>query len=227
MDRINDRKKIEAYIDRFDLRGVIKNEYVASLELHKYYRGEMIYYMKDEFKYLYFLVEGKVLIHLQTLEGKEMHLDFGNPLDLFGDLEYISSSWIYSNVEAVKESYLLAMPREIVDLNAGDNWKFYEMISQFLGKKLVKTSKKYTEMILYPLKNRIATYLYELAGIEALIEEFRQGEVALSFGISDRHLRRILVELEEEGIIRRSRGIIEIMDRPRLKKYCIDDELII
>ena len=227
MERINDKKRIEIYMDRFDLRGVIKKKYIERMELHKYRRGDIIYHMKDEFRYLYFLVEGKVLVHLHTADGKEMHLDFGEPLDLLGDLEYISSSGIYSNVEAIKDSYLLAMPRDVVDDNAKDNCKFYEMISKFLGQKLRKTSKKYTEMILYPLKNRIATYIYELAGDEALIEGFRQGEVALSYGISDRHLRRILGELEEEGIIAKKRGVIEVLNRSLLKEYCIDEEITI
>jgi len=221
MEKINNNKRIESYIDEFNLRGVIKERYLDRIELHKYQKGDIIYYMEDEFKYLYFLVEGRVLIHLHTVEGKEMHLDFGEPLDLFGDVEYISSSGIYSNVEAIKDSYLLAMPRDIVKKNAKENFKFYEMISKFLGKKLVNTSKKYTDMILYPLKNRIATYLYDLAGDDDLIEGFRQGEVALSYGISDRHLRRVLGELEEEGVIRKNRGRIEVADRKLLKKYCI------
>ncbi len=221
MERINDSKRIEAYIEEFNLKGIIKERYLDKIELHKYRRGDIIYYMEDDFEYFYFLVEGKVLVHLQTMEGKEMHLDFGEPLDLFGDLEYISSSGIYSNVEAIRDSYLLAMPRDIVEKNARENYKFYEMVSKFLGKKLVNTSKKYTSMILYPLKNRIATYLYDLAGDDTTIEGFRQGEVALSYGISDRHLRRVLGELEDEGVIRRERGRIEVVDRELLKEYCI------
>lgn len=221
MEKISDNKRIEAYIDKFNLRGIIKEKYLNRIELHKYHRGDIIYYMENDFEYFYFLVEGKVLVHLHTMEGKEMHLDFCEPLDLFGDLEYINSSGIYSNVEAIKDSYLLAMPREIVEKNARENYKFYEMISQFLGEKLVKTSKKYTDMILYPLKNRIATYLYDLAGDDDFIEGFRQGEVALSYGISDRHLRRVLGELEDDGVIRRDRGRIEVRDRDLLKKYCI------
>jgi len=221
MEKINDSKRIGKYIEEFNLRGVIKERYLSRIELHKYRRGDIIYYMEDDFEYFYFLVEGKVLVHLHTMDGKEMHLDFCEPLDLFGDLEYISSSGIYSNVEAIRDSYLLAMPRDVVEKNARDNYKFYELISKFLGEKLVKTSKKYTDMILYPLKNRIATYLYDLAGDDDFIEGFRQGEVALSYGISDRHLRRVLGELEEEGVIRRDRGRIEVRDRELLKKYCI------
>ena len=221
MEKINDSKRIGEYIEEFNLRGVIKERYLSRIELHKYRRGDIIYYMEDDFEYFYFLVEGKVLVHLHTMDGKEMHLDFCEPLDLFGDLEYISSSGIYSNVEAIRDSYLLAMPRDVVEKNARDNYKFYELISKFLGEKLVKTSKKYTDMILYPLKNRIATYLYDLAGDDDFIEGFRQGEVALSYGISDRHLRRVLGELEEEGVIRRDRGRIEVRDRELLKKYCI------
>lgn len=215
--RIN-TKQIKKYIEKYSLTGVIRDEFISEIEIHEYKKGEMIYQMKDELKYLYFLVEGKVLIHLQTEDGKEMHLDFGEPLDLMGDLEFINSSGIYSNVEAIKDTLLLAMPRDIVDENAKDNSKFYEMISKFLGKKLILTSKKYTQMILYPLKNRIASYIYDLSAGDDLIEGFRQMEVALSYGISDRHLRRVLNELEDEMMIEKNRDKIKILDRKRLKK---------
>lgn len=218
MDKKSDRKKIERYIDRYSLRGVIKDEFIPKIELHKYKKGEMIYHMKDELEYLYFLVEGKVLIHIQTAGGKEMHLDFGTPLDLMGDLEFISSSMVYSNVEAIKDTCLLAMPKSVVEENARENHKFYQMLSEFLGKKLVLTSKKYTEMILYPLKNRIASYIYDLSAGEEIIEGFRQTEVALSYGITDRHLRRVMAELEAEGIIQKNRGRIKITDKKALKK---------
>lgn len=223
MNIINNKNKIKGYLRTFDLEGIIQDNHIDKIELHKYKKREIIYYMKDELKYLYFLVEGTILVHLQTLDGKEMYLDFGKPLDILGDLEYISSSGIYSNVEAITDCFLLAMPKEVVDKNAKENWKFYEIISKFLAHKLKKTSKKYTEMILYPLKNRLATYLYELSTEDLFIEVFRQEEVALSYGISDRHLRRILGELEEEGIINKNRKSITIIDRKLLKKYLIDN----
>ena len=156
MEIINNKNKIREYLKTFDLEGIIREEYLNKIELHKYKRRDIIYYMKDDLKYLYFLVEGKILVHLQTMDGKEMYLDFGKPLEILGDLEYISASGIYSNVEAITNCYLLAMPKEVVDKNAKENWKFYEIMSKFLAHKLNKTSKKYTEMILYPLKNRLA-----------------------------------------------------------------------
>ena len=113
------------------------------------------------------------------------------------------------------------MPRGIVDKNAKDNSKFYEMIANFLGKKLLFTTKKYTEMIFYPLKNRLATYLYNLSAGDDLIEEFRQSDVALSYGITDRHLRRVLSELEDEKVILRNRSEIKILNKDLLKKYCV------
>jgi CRP-like cAMP-binding protein len=224
MEIINNKSKIKEYIKKFDLDGVIRDTYFNKIELHKYKRRDIIYYMKDDLKYLYFLVEGKIIVHLQTIDGKEMYLDFGKPLEILGDVEYISSSGIYSNVEAITDCYLLALPMEVVDKNAKENWKFYEIISKFLANKLTKTSKKYTEMILYPLKNRLATYLYEISTEEVLINPFRQEEVALSYGISDRHLRRILLELEEEGIIEKNRKSINVIDRKLLEKYIIDSK---
>lgn len=222
MEKIKDIKRIERYIKKFDLKGVIKDDLVNRIELHRYRRGEIILHMEDEFKYLYFLVEGRVLIHLNTFEGKEMHLDFGDPLELLGDIEFVTSSGIYSNVEAVRESSLLALPKEYLVENARENHRFYELISECLGKKLMKTSKKHTEMILYPLKERIATYLHILAEEDDIIRSFRRSEVALSYGISERHLRRVLSELEDEGIISKRRGSIEIVDRDKLKKYVIE-----
>ena len=96
MKKLIDAKKIKKYIDKYSLRDIIKVEFIESLELHEYKKGEMIQYMKDEFEYLYFLVEGKTLIHIQTEDGREVHLDFGEPLDLMGDLEFINSSGVYS-----------------------------------------------------------------------------------------------------------------------------------
>lgn len=221
MEVINHKEKLDYYLDLYNLREVIKPQFIPYLNLYKYKKGETILQMDDEFNYFYFLVEGKLLVHLSTEEGREMFLDFCTPLDLLGDLEYVTKKSTWNNVEAIRTSYLIAIPREILDKNAKDNINFYKMLTEFLGDKMGKNMKRYTNMILYPLKDRIASYLYEICGDSNEMILLKQGELALSFGISDRHLRRVLADMEEEGILTKSRNKIEIKDLTKLKTYVI------
>ncbi len=222
MKKMNDRKKIIEYIEKCKMYGVIKDKFIDDLVLHCYSKGEIIWNMSDDYKYLYFLVEGRILVHLNSYSGKEMYLDFGDPIEVLGYIEFINSSCVFSNVTAVNKCFLIGLPREIIGENAHKNPEFYELVSKYLGDTLIKTSKKYTSNILYSIKERIATYIDSLSWNEDEINLPRK-KTALSLGVSERHLRRVLNDLVVEGAIEKEGRKIFIKDRKKLKEYGIKE----
>jgi DNA-binding IscR family transcriptional regulator len=79
--------------------------------------------------------------------------------------------------------------------------------------------------MLYPLKSRIVKYLCDLTRIEkSNCLRLNMTQTAEYFGVTPRHLRRIMAELEEKKLICRSPSRIEIIDIKALEKLVAPSE---
>lgn len=221
MKKIHDIKKLKFYIKKVNMSHIFKPNAVDYLELHCFEQGESIYFTQDRCKYLHILVYGKVKIFLLNNEGNFMLLDFSKPYDFIGDVEFIQQKNIYHNVEAITECLLIAIPiSKIHDITISG--ELYRLLSQSISDKLIKTSKKFSQVILYPIKNRLVTCLIEISDKDK-INNFKTQEVADFLGVTPRHVRRILSELYTENIIEKKGQSIHILNKKLLYEYAIKE----
>ena len=150
-----------------------------------------------------------------------MLLDFSKPHDFIGDVEFIQEKNIYHNVEAITECMLIAIPiSKINEITISD--KLYRLLSKNICNKLIKTSKKFSQVVLYPIKNRLVTCLIEISD-ENIINNFKTQEIADYLGVTLRHVRRVLGELYTENIIKKQEHSIYILNKKLLYKYIIKE----
>ncbi|UUV19368.1 cyclic nucleotide-binding domain-containing protein [Fusobacteria bacterium ZRK30] len=221
MKKIHDIKKLKFYIEKVNMSHIFKPNAIDHLELHCFEQGESIYFTQDRCKYLHILVYGKVKIFLLNNEGNFMLLDFSKPYDFIGDVEFIQQKNIYHNVEAIIECLLIAIPiSKIHEITISD--ELYRLLSQSVSDKLIKTSKKFSQVILYPIKNRLVTCLIEISDKDK-INNFKTQEIADYLGVTPRHVRRILSELYTENIIEKEGQSIHILNKKLLYKYAIKE----
>ena len=97
-----------------------------------------------------------------------------------------------------------------------------------LGKKFINASISSSINILYPLENRLASYLLavapednDLSNLDGIIT-YKFTEMADLLGASYRHLIRTINKLCEDKIIRKERNLITILDRNALKELAGD-----
>ncbi|WP_432664396.1 cyclic nucleotide-binding domain-containing protein [Wukongibacter baidiensis] len=217
MEKVGRIEVLKKYIDKYSLSNIFDDHSIEEIELHRYEADEMILIENSERNYFYILVEGRARVSPSSEEGKFVLLDYLQPIDILGDIEYIFNDKYYHNVKALVKTTLIAIPIKTLESYLSNNIYFYKFICERMACKIRSTSIKYSRALLYPLKSRLAKYFYDLAdGTNGAIKvKFKQ--TAEYFGISPRHLRRIVVELEETGIIKRSNGKIIVLDSERLK----------
>lgn len=217
MKRNFNKNTILKYINDSKLSEFINSGNVEFFELHIFKPGEVIYHTESKVKYFYFLLKGKALVCPLSYGGKEVFMEFMLPIDILGDIEYFTNTPIYHNVEAITEVYLLGISIDMMD-ELKENIDFYKYLCELLCLKLSKSSRRNAESLLYSAKSQICNYLYHKTS-----EGYSEIQISIiktsrQFGISERHLRRILDELRDAQIIERFRGQINVLNHEKLKK---------
>jgi len=195
--------KIEKYISQYKLEEYIKVQDYNKFEIKTYEKDNYVVMSKTNNNKLYFFVEGTVKITLLSSDGKEMVLEFIKPFDIFGDVEFILKNDIYYNIQTNEKSTFL----EIDFATAKNIDSLYKLISKTLANKLYRTSEKYSLKQLLNSKEIVLNFIYKNKNTSIKLYE-----MAKLVGLSERQLRRILNDLEEENIILKNGKKIEIID---------------
>lgn len=220
MEILNEEEKIIKYINENNLSDILPNSSTSILKLMQFDVNEIIVKANEKVNYLHLLIEGKARISPASEDGKIGFLDFVIKNDVIGDLEYFSKDLYYYDVTALIPCVVIAIPVKYIDTVFNQNVNFYKFICENMSNKMKRTSLKYSKTLLYPIKNQIANYFYELyLKNKRVTLPIMFKETAEFFDISPRYFRSVLVELEEEGVISRSNSGIEIIDVKKLKKY--------
>lgn len=195
-------KNIEFYIEKFSLAKYLHKDEREQMEIKSYEPQSFILMSGNTEKKLYFMVEGVAKVTVLSNEGKEMILDLVKPFDILGDLEFILGVEKLHNVEVVEKVITLEIKTE----NIKENSLLYKLMAETLAKKLQKNAQRIWTRELMDSKEIVLKFIKENKSyVEGYI---RYNEMAKLLGISDRQLRRILVELSHEGkIIKKNKKI--------------------
>lgn len=217
---------LEHYLNQFSLHDVFSDKLVERLTLKTVKKGEAICKLGEPIGYFYLLVEGKLKIYALQENGKKILIRFYRPLNAIGDLEYLTDYPPNAIVEAIEESHLIAAPMDIIRSYTEECPVFLRFIVKQLSHKLYTYSKIASMNIVYPLENRVASYLWSMSKLSdnKQLEEIRVNsmeEMANLLGTSYRHLSRVLKNLEEKSILMRDRGNIKITDFNKLNDLSV------
>ncbi|OPJ54660.1 regulatory protein YeiL [Clostridium chromiireducens] len=148
-----------------------------------------------------------------------MLLKFYSDFISIGDLELLRNKPIQCNVEAIEDSYLIAIPSEILRKKYIDNVDFLHYLVNSLSEKLEATINNSSYNYVYPLINRLASYLVEhITDKKHIMIDSSFKEIAQFLGTTYRHLGRTIKELELQDIIKCDNKIIYILDEDKLRE---------
>lgn len=206
------------YIKEHNLMDIFDDKLLLGSQIFSFDKGDFIIRAGDYLDFYYIFVDGKIKV-LNILEnGKAILLKFYEDIDIIGDLEILKKSKLQCNIIAVEESYLIAIPIENILKYGFENKKFMEFTIISLANKLESTSNNSSYNLLYPLINRLCSYINEHSSKNNTIEftsSFQ--EISEFLGTSYKHLNRTLKDLEKMNIIKRNGKKIIILDRLKLK----------
>ena len=223
MKESDERKKLKEYITMYNLEHILPESSMDILQLNYFDADKLVVEESAPVNYLHILVKGKCRVSPTSEEGKTTLLDFVLTKDVIGDMEFFSKDHYYHNVTTLLPCVPLSIPVRFIDEYFGDNVEFYKFICENMASKMKRTSLKYSNTLLYPIKSQIATYFYDefmKNKQRALPIIFK--ELSDFFGITPRYFRNILAEFEAEGILSRETNGVKLLDPEKLRQYSTD-----
>lgn len=219
MERILNNDLLKHYFIKYNIENIFDEDIINYAQLHFYHKEEFVLKAESEFEYYYLLVDGKIRISYLFENGKSMLLKFYREFNVIGDLEFLKDKPIRCNVEAMKDTYFIAIPSGILRKKYMNNVNFLHHLVDSLSEKLEATINNTSYNFVYPLTNRLASYLVEhITDKNYIILNSSFKEIAQFLGTTYRHLNRTLNELEAEETIKCENTTIHILNEDRLRE---------
>lgn len=222
MLKINDNKKLNYYINKYKINEIFSSDIYPYMEIHHFKKNEHICLSGEELKYLYLFVEGKSKVYITTPNGKSLLVRFYSPVQIVGEIELLNKIEFQCNIQAIRDCICIAVPRKIIEEKYLKDSKFLHYISTHLALKLASLSVSNSVNILYPLENRLASYILASYTNEDSNNTENLTQIAEFLWTSYRHLLRVVKEFELEKIIKRDNKKLVILDKDKLEDLAGD-----
>ena len=178
----------------------------------QYRKGEYLFFQEERLKQLYLLVEGKLQVDYLQPNGRQAVYSFETPFSIIGDMELLSDRVVTSNVRALEDCIVLAIPINLVNQYGLTSIPFLQFIIRYLSKKMYFASMLLAQYAL-SAESRLAHYLLERSHLEGqTIQLEKRDALAAILGVSVRHLNRSLKNLAEQNAIRLKNRTLVIVD---------------
>ncbi len=226
MLRINDNARIAGFVGEYEMNKIFSKDMTSHMELLFYRKNEYMVKEGEEIPYLLFLTEGKAKVFTSLSNGKSLLLCFYQGFKVLGDLEAVDDVKAVTNVQAIADSLCIGIPYRIVRKYLLEDARFLRYICSSLGGKLNRCSKNSSINLLFPLENRLASYIYT-TGERTLKKPFitfheNLTEIAELLGTSYRHLLRSLSELCDKNILKKEGSTYIVIDEKTLLTLSAD-----
>lgn len=228
MNKVNDYKLKVRYINKYNLNEIFTEDMTEYMELMVFEKNEYICKENEKIEYLYFFVKGKAKVYVSLKNGKSLLICFYYPLMVLGDLELVNFEEATTNIQVIEESLCIVLPFNKVREILLEDAKFLRYACESIADKLRRSSNNYSINLLYPLENRLASYILVTEeqdnNSEEKILKFDGNltEIAELLGTSYRHLLRTLNTLIQKGAIKKVKSYYEIINENILKLLSAD-----
>ncbi len=202
-----DRQKLDRLIDTYQVAEMFSVDMRPYMGLFHFGRNEYICRQGEEIGQLYIFLYGKAKVTSNLSSGKSLLLDFYRNTMLLGELELLMEQEAASSVQAIEDCYCLGIPIDIARDKLLSDPKFLLVAGRSLGRKLERIAKNSSINLLYPLQNRLASYMLvtgkrsDMEGVENLVFKANLSQTADLLGTSYRHLLRTLEDFRVMGLL--------------------------
>ena len=215
MELITDQTLLHQTIKENPIEEVLTNYWEYPLELTLYKKGEHIFKYGDPLTCICFFISGRAKVYSLLSNDKHYLHTFYKCFEIIGDVEFVNHSHIKTNVQALSDVYCLLLPLCKCHDMLYDDRKFLRAACSHLSHKLDITGQFNSHNLLYPLEERLASYIMNTS--DNLI--FSENLTALSelLGTSYRHLLRTLRNFCDNGYLLKEKGYYKIIAPNQLR----------
>ncbi len=183
----------------------------------QYEPGETLMEEGSLLTYLMIVTRGEVRVSTEAKNGRNLILCYYVSSGILGDMEMLSDEKrIYNHVSAVSDVEVIAIPYQMNQDILENNLTFMKHLAKDTALKLVQSSRSYADSVLLTAKQRLSRYILHNSRNNHFSEIM--SDVALSTGMSYRHMYRILEKLCEDHILEKNISGYTILNPDALKK---------
>jgi CRP/FNR family cyclic AMP-dependent transcriptional regulator len=195
----------------------------ANLQRRRYPRGQVVFRQGDPGASLYLIEAGSVKIVVSTPGGKTLTLRILGPRDFFGELSLLDGEPRSADAIVHEACRLLLLQREdflrFIEARPGVAKSLLESVSR----RLRYTTRQVQDAAFLDVPARLARVIVELAqagpaGASAIAPRPTQTELAEMVGATRESVNKVLGLYERQGLIRRERGAIIVLQPEALRK---------
>lgn len=215
-------------LKRCNLFATLKPAELQRLERHALLRSfkarDIIYFPTDPGQSVMVLTRGRVKIKAITPDGKETIFAFVNEGEIFGELAIFDCEPRKEYAEAVKESQVVAIPRDDMNWLIGHRPDIALHVTQLLGFRIRRVENRLRNIMFRSNRERILALLVELLESHGQPQGTRwdiglslsHQDLANLIGATRETVTTTLGKLQHERILEVHRQRITILDRERL-----------
>ncbi|MEO3944905.1 Crp/Fnr family transcriptional regulator [Gorillibacterium sp. CAU 1737] len=177
---------------------------------------------------LYILIKGKMKCYTTSEQGNTLILSFLTPPEVIGDIEFIQGIPIMNTVEAVTPLEMIRVSYQAMHQFGMNHPPLLQFLLKIIGEKFQRKSSSLSFNLLHTAEARLAWYLLsngfdEVDGEEAGMQVSSLKDTANLIGTSYRHVNRVLRRFIEDGLVKREKGMLTILDKERLRFIANED----
>lgn len=215
MKKIHHPSQLQTMIADYQLEQVFPKDCLSQLELVLYQAGDYICRQGTEQVVIPYFLKGRLKIVHSLENGSDTILEIQEKPGLLGEIELLLDRVCITSVIADQDSLVVQLSaRHFKDRLLLDP-TFLRSTAKTLAKKLHQINYFAPANFHYSVKKRVATHFLEHCDEKGTIKP-KMNQLALLFGISYRHLSRVIKQMIDEGLIKRDGRVYTILDRKRM-----------
>lgn len=184
----------------------------------QYEQGETIMEEGTPLKSLMIISRGEIRVSTDAANGKNLILCYYVSSGILGDMEFLTDHPdVYNQVSAEADDVeVIDIPFEMNRQYLMNSLSFIRTLAKGTAEKLVQSSRDYAENALLSAEQRLSRYILHASHHGRFSEVMT--DVAMSIGISYRHMYRILNDLCQKKILQKETWGYAILDEQALRK---------
>lgn len=204
----------------------VLSEIAPHITEHTFSPGQVVILESEPCQAVYFVAQGVVRIHRLSPEGREHVLAYLGPGEPFNLVPALDGRPVLAAVDAVTGTTLYIIPCEYFRQIMRDHHEVALAVMERLAAEVRHLSDMVEDLALHTVRTRLARFLLTHASAELgevadgtqLPKRWTQEEIAAQIGTVRDVVGRTLRTFTGDGLIRRERGRLVVMDRAGLER---------
>ena len=220
MKRLYDNEMLRQHVIAHKLQDYLDTDLASISLLGTFEKGEDLISMGSISEYLYFLVDGTVMVYSYTSADQNICINYTHQSTMIGEASSLWETSPKSSVKAMSPCICVCIPLNRYRETLQNDVKLLRSICQILSYRL-NSGIILANSINGPLESRLARFILEQATDD--IFSFQLTTCADILNVSYRHLLRTITALRRDSILEKQRSYYLIIDRKALEVMANSD----